>query len=137
MLTDSPNRENPVKPRSLWFGLATSATAWVALGCTDIVLNWRACTFQQDYGIPPEHPAFRVAISAIAWVCLVIAVVSGLTSYRNWRRVATGPGILETQAVERREFMAVMGVIVSITMGIGILLLALPPFFLNLCWRAR
>jgi hypothetical protein len=47
------------------------------------------------------------------------------------------PGILESLAVERKEFMAVIGVIVSITLGMGIVWLALPPFFLDLCWRAK
>ena len=42
-----------------------------------------------------------------------------------------------TDAVERREFMALLGVIVSVTLGMGIIWLALPPLFLDLCWRAR
>ncbi len=32
--------------RSLWFGFATSAVAWVSLGCLDLVITWRACTHQ-------------------------------------------------------------------------------------------
>ena len=129
--------ERAVTPRGLWFGFVAAAVAWIALGCTDIVLNWRACTFQLDYGVPPDHPAFRVAIGVVALVLLCVAVISGVISYRNWRKLATGPRLLDTPAVERREFMAVMGVIVSVTMGVGIFFLGLPPFFLDLCWRAR
>jgi hypothetical protein len=137
MSTEAIARENYGTPRSLWFGFATAAAAWVVLGCIDIMLNWRACTFQLDYGIPPPHPAFRIAIGVIALVLLLIAIAAGAAAYRNWRRFATDSGILDTHAVERREFQAVVGVIVSVTMGVGILLLALPPFFLDLCWRAR
>lgn len=41
------------------------------------------------------------------------------------------------QAVDRSEFMALSGIIISITLGVGIVLLTIPPFVLNLCWRAR
>jgi hypothetical protein len=33
--------------------------------------------------------------------------------------------------------MALIGVIVTATLGMGILWLAIPPFFLDICWRAR
>jgi hypothetical protein len=51
--------------------------------------------------------------------------------------LSSQPSLLETHAVERREFMALLGVIVSVTLGMGMVWLALPPFFLDLCWRAK
>jgi uncharacterized membrane protein YphA (DoxX/SURF4 family) len=74
---------------------------------------------------------------AISVFLLAVTVAAGFTSYRNWRHLSAQRGILETLAVERKEFMAVLGVIISITLGIGIVWLALPPFFLDLCWRAK
>lgn len=131
------HEDDAVTSRRLWFGLATSAIAWVVLGCLDICINWRACTHQEDYGIPNPHPDVRMLISGLAVVLLIVVITAGITSYRNWRALSVHTDILDTHAVERREFMAVLGVIVSITMGMGILWLALPPFFLDICWRSR
>lgn len=126
-----------VPPRRLWFGFATPACAWVTLGCLDILITWRACTFQEGYGIPPEHPAVRVAFAVLALLLFCVTLAAGITSYRNWRSLSARPHILEAAAVDRREFMALLGVIISFTLGMGIVWLSLPPFFLDLCWRAR
>jgi hypothetical protein len=123
--------------RRLWFGFLAAAVAWVTLGCVDILIAWRACQHQFGYGIPESHPGVRVLIGVIALVMLAIAVTGGVFSYRNWRAFASTDSLIETNAVERHEFMAVLGVIVSITLGMGILWLALPPLFLDLCWRAK
>lgn len=130
-------RAYAVPPRRLWFGLATSACAWVALGCLDIVIEWRACTLKEDYGIPPAHPEIRIAFAALAVLLLCVAIAAGITSYRNWRSLSGERHLFQTKAVERQEFMALLGVIVSVTLGMGIVWLALPPLFLDLCWRAR
>ena len=132
---DTPVRT--VSPRKLWFGLATSAVAWASLGCLDILVTWRACTRQEGYGIPDPHPEVRVLYGVLALVLLAITIAAGVTSYRNWRQLSVRQPLLGAQAVERREFMALLGVIISVTLGMGILWLALPPLFLDICWRAR
>jgi hypothetical protein len=129
--------ESSVTPRKLWFGFASSAAAWVTLGCLDLLITWRACMTQEDYGIPVPRPEVRILYFVLALVLLAITVSAGVISYRNWRRLSAQSGLLDTQAVERREFMALIGVIVSVTLGMGIVFLALPPLFLDLCWRAR
>jgi hypothetical protein len=45
--------------------------------------------------------------------------------------------LLGGEAVERPQFIALLGVIVTVTLGMGILWLAIPPLFLDICWRAR
>jgi hypothetical protein len=125
-----------ISSRRLWFGLMTSAIAWVSLGCIDILINWRACMHQEDYGIPHAHPGARVLISVVALVLLVIAAGGGFISYSNWRRLSA-QSLLGGEAVERHQFMALLGVIVTFTLGVGIVWLAIPPFFLDICWRAR
>ncbi|HEX5236153.1 MAG TPA: hypothetical protein VFW25_12585 [Silvibacterium sp.] len=126
-----------MRPRSLWFGFAASAFAWVLLGCLDLVITLLACTHQGRNGIPGNHPNASPIFIVISLILLVVAIASGIISYRNWRRLSVRPGILDSPAVERREFMAVIGVIVSITLGMGIIWLTLPPFFLDICWRAK
>ncbi len=136
-MSTSPAPQTSISPRKLWFGLVTSAIAWTALGCLDIVVNWRACTHQEDFGVAGPNPAGRLAIGLLAVALLAISVWSGIVSYRNWRLLSAQKTFLESQAVERREFMAVLGVIVTITMGMGIIWLGLPPLFLDICWRAK
>lgn len=133
-----PHPEEPkIVPRRLWFGFVSSAICWVTLGCVDLLITWRACIYQEDYGLP-SHPTSATVLYLLAsLILLAITIAAGITSYRNWRAVSARQAILESPSVERTEFMAVLGVIVSITLGIGIILLALPPFFLSLCWRAR
>jgi hypothetical protein len=127
----------PVPPSRLWFGTATAAVAWVLLGCADIVITWRACMVQEDYGIPAPRPDVRILYFVLALLLLAITAFAGFTSYRTWRHLSAQHELLHSHAVERREFMALGGVIVAVTMGMGILWLALPPLFLDLCWRAR
>lgn len=126
-----------VPPHSLWFGFAGSAFAWVLLGCFDITVTWRACIMQEEWGVPKGHPTATALYLTGALVLLATTVYAGFTSYRNWRYYASMRDIIETKAVGRGEFMAVGGVLVALTMGMGMVWLALPPLFLDLCWRAR
>ena len=91
---------------------------------------------QEDYGIPDPHPGVRILIGIVALVLLAIALSAGFVSLSNWRRLSAQP-LLSGEAVERDQFMAMLGVIVTLTLGMGILWLAIPPLFLDICWRAR
>jgi hypothetical protein len=137
MATDTVPPVTYVPPRRLWFGFAASAGSWLALGCLDIVITWRACMHQENFGIPASHSSPRIAFAAVALALLVITIAAGIISYRNWRSLSTRRRALDAEAVDRREFMALLGVIISITLGAGIIWLGLPPFFLDICWRAR
>jgi hypothetical protein len=126
-----------VHPARLWFGLSASAAAWLLLGCLDIFITFAACTHKDQFGIPGDHPGVTAICLAIAILLFAVTVAAGITSYRNWRTLSMPASLLETQAVDRREFMALLGVIVSVTLGMGIVWLALPPLFIDLCWRAK
>lgn len=137
MATDTNPRQNGLPQRSLWFGTAGAAAAWVALCCADVCINWRACTHQMDYGIPPAHPGARILIGVVGAAFFFIAMAAGAITYRNWRRLTHEKHVLNHHAVERPVFMAFFGMIVTATMGMGILWLSLTPIFLSICWRAR
>jgi hypothetical protein len=137
MATESRLPLAPVEPPRLWFGLVASAASWMTLGCLDILITWRACMHQENFGIPSVHPGVRILFGIVALVLLLVTIAAGLTSYRNWRALSGRHHVLDAEAVERSEFMALLGVIVSVTLGMGIIWLALPPLFLDICWRAR
>ena len=126
-----------VPKRKLWFGFAASAIAWSSLGCIDILITWRACMHQEDFGIPSPRPEIRILFVVVALTLFALALTAGAVSYGNWRQLSSQSKLLNAQAVERREFMALLGVIISVTLGMGIVWLGLPPLFLDLCWRAR
>jgi len=137
MSADGNLPAKPIASVRLWFGLGASAVAWVLLGCLDIFITFAACTHQDQFGIPGDHPAVTGICIALAVALLAIAIAAGITSYRNWRALSQQARLLEAPAIDRREFMALLGVIVSVTLGMGIVWLALPPLFIELCWRAK
>jgi len=64
-------------------------------------------------------------------------VTSGIVSYRNWRRLSADADLESAEGRGREEFMALLGVFVSLTLGFSVLWLALPLFVLDLCVRTR
>lgn len=137
MSTEETTRVDSIKPRRLWFGLSASAAAWAALGFIDIVIEWKACTHYDDFGLPVAHPMARILYVIISVTLFATALAAGSISYRNWRVLSHRSDLLGAEGVERREFMALLGIFVSITLGMGILWLTLPPLIFELCGRAR
>ena len=137
MDTNAETKTN-ISPRRLWFGCIATAVAWTGLGWLDIVITWRACQHQENFGLAGgAHPYIRLLYGLSAIALLIVAIWSGVVSYRNWHLLSAQPDFLESLGVERQEFMAVLGVIITVTLGMGIVWLALPPIFLDICWRAR
>lgn len=137
MATASNSRPRDLPHPRLWFGAWGAAAAWVALGCIDILINWRACQHQMDYGLPPAQIGPRILIGCVGVSLVALALIAGLTSYSSWKKLTREKHVLNTTAVERPEFMAFFGMIVSATMGMGTVWLTLIPIFLNICWRAK
>jgi len=137
MAADDGLRRAAVPPRRLWFGLAASAAAWVSLGLIDIVITWRVCVDGEPFGYPAAHPAARGIYMGAAVMFFSIVMAAGITSYRNWLALSGERGLSQTLATDRQEFMALVGVFVSITLGIGVLWLAVPLFLVQLCMRAK
>lgn len=136
MATD-PELQPNVSTWRLWFGFVATAIAWTLTGCVDIVIAWRFCQHQRDFGVPADSPAAPWLAGLLAVALLIISVISGIISYRNWQRLAPPQSFIDSQAVERHEFLAVLGVIITITLGMGIVWFALPSIIVNFCWRAK
>jgi hypothetical protein len=141
MATEAILRKDAQLPRNsqarLWFGLAATAVAWVGLGFSDILITWRACVHREQYGGAAYLPAVHIVYMVVAVFLFAVAVTAGATSYRNWRALSHGSSFLKAEATDREEFMALLGVIVSVTLGMGIVWLSLPPLLIELYARVR
>jgi hypothetical protein len=137
MAIEGNNRGTAITPRRLWFGLAASAIAWAALGFIDIIITWRACVHEEQFGNASMNPGAHALYIAVAVGFFIVVLSAGTISYRNWRAISTQNEILQASATDRREFMALLGVFVSITLGMGVLWLSIPPLVIELCLRAK
>ncbi len=93
--------------------------------------------YSTEYGVENPHEYARIACFVISIVLFVMAFAAGFTSYKNFRAISHDRNFINASANDRREFMALLGVIISVTLGAGIVWLALPPLMIELCVRAK
>jgi hypothetical protein len=137
MANEITSRVDHIAPGRLWFGVAASAAAWFVLGLTEILLTWAACLHREQLGGASGHPGVLLLTIVITVVLFAIIVASGTVSYRNWRQLSTDADLESAEGRGREEFMALLGVFVSLTLGFSTVWLALPLFIIDLCVRTR
>jgi hypothetical protein len=137
MADEITHRTEHVAPGRLWFGVAASAAAWFVLGLADILLTWAACVHREQFGGSSSHPGIRLLTLLITFVLFATILASGIVSYRNWRRLSADADLESAEGHGREEFMALLGVFVSLTLGFSVIWFALPFFILDLCVRTR
>lgn len=137
MVSDSTTRSVPVTSGRLWFGLAASAFAWFGLGVAEMFITWRACLHNEQFGNASAHPGSLAAAFAVSGFLIAVAAVAGFLSYRSWRKLSGQPRLYEAEGRGRKEYMALLGVFVSLTLGAGMVWMLLPLFILKLCARVR
>lgn len=126
-----------IQNRRLWFQVAGSGVAWFALVLMDVLITWRACVHEEQFGLAVAHPGARVLYFA-SWVVLAaLALLVGWMSYRSWRLLSGSGDLLYAEGRERKEFMSQAGFFISLTLGIGIVWLSLPLFLVEMCARTR
>ena len=126
-----------VSPARLWFGFAGSAAAWIGLGIVDLLITWQACLGREQYGGAQFSAGFKILYLAFTLVLLLTALTAGWMSLRNWRALSQDRALSNAEGRGREEYMALAGIFISFTLGIGIIWLGLPIALLQLCVRAR
>jgi hypothetical protein len=126
-----------VRPARLWFGVLTAAVAWGSMGMIETLIVWRTCISQNQFGGGNADQMPRAICFGIALLLLATGILAGVTSYRNWRKLSCQSKLIDSLATERREFMALLGVFVSVTLGMGMIWLSLPPIIIHICERAK
>lgn len=126
-----------ISSKRLWFGLAGAACCWVALGITDVLITWRECLHHEQYGGASAHPGLLGLNIVLFFVLLAVAIVAGIMSYRTWKRLAGEVKLTRAEGYGRQEYMALVGVLIATTLGVGIIWLGIPLMILRLCVRIR
>jgi hypothetical protein len=133
--TNVPGSDVP--PNRLWFGFSGAALAWIIAGLVDAWLAWVACMgHEADSGVFTSF-GMRVLLGVVTFGLLAVATAGGLISFRNWRRLSDSHEFIEAEGRGRKQFMALVGVFISVSLGIGIVWFALPIYILGICVRAR
>lgn len=131
------SQTEPVPPRRLWFGLSAAFFCWFLVGIAEMFITWRACLRQEDLGNASSHPGATAASFVVTFFLIAVVAAAGFMSYFNWRQLASERRLLEAEGRTRREYMALLGVIASFTLGVGMVWMSLPLFILRLCARVR
>lgn len=126
-----------IQNRRLWFQVAASGAAWFALGLADILITWRACVHEEQFGGPSSHPGARLLYFVMWFLLAGLALLTGWMSYRSWRQLSEKGDLLYAEGRERKEFMSQAGFFISLTLGIGMVWLSLPLFLIEMCARTR
>ncbi len=121
----------------LWLGMGVSPIAWFAVGLADMFITWRACRLEAPYGAAGSHPGAHLLYFIVTFLLLGVAAVAAVWSYRNWNRLSGLSRLSQAEGLDREEFMALAGLFISFTLGVGIAWLCLPLFLIETCLRAR
>jgi hypothetical protein len=120
-----------------WFSLWGAACCWVALGIAGSLITWRACLHGEQSGGASAHPAMTDLNIALFLLLLAISLFAGLLSYRTWHRLNGKGNIFTSESTGREEYMAMIGVLITTTMGVGIIWMGIPLWILSQGVRIR
>lgn len=130
--------ERPVVSRGRqWFALWGAPVAWLVLFFANIVITWQACLHHEQLGGASSHAGLLILNMVIFFVLLATAVLAGVLAYRAWRKRTRSGAFFSAEAEDRHEYMAMIGVLMTIAMGVGIIWLGIPLWIISLCVRTR
>ena len=137
MASETTSRPQEVSRIRQWFSLWGAVCCWIGFSIADVILTWRECIFREQYPGVNGQPALLALNIALFLLLLAAALLAGFLSYRTWRRLH-GPGsFINSESTGRQEYMAMVGVLITTTMGVGIIWLGIPLWIITLCVRTR
>jgi len=114
-----------------------SALAWIGLGVADMLITWRACLNEEQFGGASFHPGAHALYFVVTGLLFVMAVLTGVSSYRTWRKLSGATTFLDAEGRERSEFMSQAAIFISFTLGFGMIWFFIPLFIIQMCLRTR
>lgn len=135
--SESPTSTAPVTRKRLWFGFSAAAIAWTVAGLLNVFLAWQACMGGEAGSFIFTQTGIRIVLGVITFGLLAVSIVGGMISYRNWRSCSEESDLLSAEARGRKEFMGLVGLIISVSLAVGIVWFAIPIYVLGMCVRYR
>jgi hypothetical protein len=129
--------QTPITPGWLWFGLTAAAAAWALNLWGSYTISGLICVSQGGRIVAGPAMLSRTLLAVVALCLLAVSIAAGIASYRNFRETANNSHLLEAEGDERREFMALAGVLVSTALGVGIMWACIPLLLVNICLRGQ
>lgn len=114
-----------------------SGAAWFLVGIAEMFITWRACIHNEQFGNASSHPSATAASFVVSFFLLGLVAAAGFISYNEWRRLSTQRSLVEAEGRGQHEYLALVGVFFSVTLGAGMVWMCLPLFILRLCARVR
>lgn len=136
-MASEPETRPTVSRKREWFALWGPAAAWVVLFSVNIVITWQACLHHEQLGGASSHDRLLILNMVVFLVLLATTVLAGVLAYRAWRQRAGAGSFIHAEAEDRHEYMAMIGVLMTVTMGLGTIWLGLPLWLVSLCVRTR
>jgi hypothetical protein len=137
MASEPTTRPVSVRPARVWLGIVVSGAAWFLVGIAEMFITWRACLHNEQFGNASSHPSATAASFVVSFLLLGLVAAAGFVSYYEWRRLSTQRNLLEAEGRGHHEYLALIGIFFSITLGVGMVWMSLPLFILRLCARMR
>ncbi len=127
---DNPAQDHPqsVSSKRLWYGFGGAGIAWILLGIADLLTAWYFCAHQLSGG--------RTLMLVFTVILLITAIGAGWTGFQTFRNAAREP-LTDAHAVGRQAFMGMVGMLMAISLGLGVIWLGIPAMILDFCRRAR
>lgn len=126
-----------VPTKSVWFGAAAAAVAFSLNGLVNWLISWRTCYIGHGEFIGLRLGGVRWLLAAITLGFLCVAIAGGIIAFRNWRAIASQEDQRFAEAHSTAGFLSLLGIVLSVTLGMGIIWLGIPLVFLNSCMRAN
>jgi hypothetical protein len=124
-----------VSPRILWLGFFSAGFAFALEGFVGWVISSRACYIGHGALGPISPGGLRWLLVGITVVLFGVSLNGGLLSYRNWRRLTGTSKLMDSEAEEANEFIALLGFLMSGFLTVGIFWMSLLFIFLSVCMR--
>lgn len=132
-----PEPKPPVSRSRQWFSLWAATAGWLLLGFASMIITWQACLHHEQLGGASSHTGLLVLNMIVFFGLLATSIWAGILAYRAWRHRAGAGSFIAAEAEDRHEYMAMIGVLMTVIMGIGLIWMALPLWMISLCVRTR
>jgi hypothetical protein len=116
--------------------MVAAPVAWLAQGTIGWFIAAHTCA-EETRRISPATA--RIWIGAITIVAIVVSVAGLMASRQLWRApmVATESGAVPAAVTERVRFVGLVGLVICVTLTLGLVLAGFPMILVRGCGEAR